>query len=169
MSGSTPTPDAITASRTSGAATSRTRPAALVLRLLLTATAVLGLAYDAYVHFDLAANYDPIRTSTLSQGDLFRVEAVAAVLAASAVLVRPRRYTVLFAFVVAAAGFAAVIAYRYVDIKGFGPFPSMYEPVWYSEKTRSAYAEGAAAVAATVLLGMLHFARHDVAPSRQAE
>lgn len=159
MSGSRPTPGSSTAPSTSRRHPSWTRPATLIVRVVLTAVAVLGLAYDAYVHFDLATGYDAIRTSTLSQGDLFRTEAVAAVVAAAAVLVRPRRYTVLFAFLVAAAGFAAVIVYRYVDIKGFGPVPPMYEPVWYPEKTRSAYAEGAAAVASAALLGLLHFGR----------
>jgi hypothetical protein len=127
-----------------------------VLRVLFTAVAVVGLAVDAYVHFDLAANYDAIKTSTLSQGDLFRVEAVAAVLAALVLLIRPRRYTALFAFLVAAGGLAAVLVYRYYNIKGFGPFPAMYEPVWYTEKTQSAYAEAAAALAGAALLAMPH-------------
>jgi hypothetical protein len=129
------------------------------LRLLLSAIAALGLAIDAYIHLDLASNYDAIRTSTLSQGDLFRIEGGAAVLAAVAVLLRPRRYTALFAFVVAAAGITAVLIYRYVDIKGFGPIPSMYEPVWYTEKTRSAYAEGAATLASAALLGMFQLSK----------
>jgi hypothetical protein len=128
----------------------------MVVRLILTALVTLGLAYDAYAHFDLASGYDPIRTSTLSQGDLFRVEAAAAVLAALALLIRPRRYTALFAFAVSAAGLAAVLLYRYVDIKGFGPVPAMYEPIWYAEKTRSAYAEGVATVASAALLVVLH-------------
>jgi hypothetical protein len=129
MAGSEQTPGPVTAPGTSRPRAPRTRPAPLIARLVLTAVALLGLAYDAYVHFDLAAGYDAISTTTLSQGDLFCAEGAAAVLAAAAVLVRPRRYTVLFALVVAAAGFAAVIVYRYVDIKGIGPLPSMYEPI----------------------------------------
>jgi hypothetical protein len=125
------------------------------LQVLLTAVVVVGLGYDAYVHFDLAASYDAVKTSTLSQGDLFRVEGAAAALAALLVLVRPRRYTVLFAFLVAAAGFAAVLVYRYIDIKGLGPVPSMYEPAWFPEKIHSAYAEGIAALAAAALLATL--------------
>ena len=121
---------------------------------MLTAVTVLGLAYDAYAHFDLAANYDAIKTNTLSQGDLFRLEGVAAALAALALLLRPRRYTALIAFAVAAAGLDAVLVYRYINIKGFGPFPAMYEPIWYPEKTRSAYAEGGAAVAAAALFAL---------------
>lgn len=130
--------------------------AALVVRLVLTALAVLGLAVDAYVHFDLASNYDAIKTSTLSQGDLFRVEGVVAVLAALAIIVRLRRYTALIAFLVAASALAVLLIYRYVNVTAFGPIPSMYEPVWFTEKTRSAYAEGLATVASAALLGVLH-------------
>lgn len=129
----------------------RQKPAPAIVRIALTAVTVLGLGYDAYAHFDLAANYDAIKTSSLSQGDLFRVEGVGASLAALAVLFRPRRYTALIAFAVAAAGLAAVLAYRYYNIKSFGPFPDMYEPVWYPKKTGSAYAEGGAAIAAAGL------------------
>ena len=39
-----------------------------------------------------------------------------AVIAAVALLVRPRRYTAAFAFLVAAAGTAAVVVYRYVAV-----------------------------------------------------
>ena len=129
------------------------------LRILLTAVVVVGLAYDAYVHADLAPTYDAIKSSTLSQGDLFRAEAAGAALAALAILVRPRRYSALFAFMVAAGGLAAVLAYRYIDIGAIGPLPSMYEPIWYAEKTRSAFAEGAAALAAAALLAVLHVER----------
>lgn len=129
---------------------------ALVVRLVLTAVAVVGLALDAYVHFDLASNYDAIKTTTLSQGDLFRAEGVLAVLAAVAVIVRPRRYTALLALLVAGSALAVLLIYRYVNVKAFGPIPSMYEPVWFTEKTVSAYAEGVASLAAAALLGVVH-------------
>lgn len=128
-------------------------------RFGLAVVAAAGLAIDAFVHFDLASTYDPIRTSALSQGDLFRAEAVAATVAAVAVLLRPRRYTALFAFLVAAGGTAAVLVYAYVDVGAFGPVPDMYDPTWYTEKTVSAWAEGVAAVAALALLVLLHRAR----------
>ena len=106
------------------------------LRWGLALIAAAGLAIDAYVHFHLASAYDGIKSSVLTQGDLFRVEGVAAVVAAVAVLVRPRRYTAAFAFVVAAGGTAAVLVYAYVNVGAFGPFPNMYDPIWYTEKTR---------------------------------
>ena len=113
--------------------------------------AVAGLAVDAYVHLHLASGYDSVRTSTLSQGDLFRAEGIAAIAVAVAVLVRPRRYTAVLAAVLGAGGVAAVLVYRYVNIKAFGPIPAMYEPLWYGDKTRSAYAEGVAAAAGAAL------------------
>lgn len=123
----------------------------LALRAGFAVVAAAGLAVDAYVHFDLAPTYDAIKTGTLSQGDLFRAEAVTAVIAGLAVLVRPRRYTAAIAFAVAASGLAAVLVYRYVNVGRLGPIPAMYEPVWYAEKTRSAWAEGLAALSSAAL------------------
>ena len=93
-----------------------------------------------------------VKTSTLSQGDLFRAESVVAILAALLLIVRPRRWSAAIAAVVAGSALAAVLVYRYVDIGQIGPIPSMYEANWYTEKTISAIAEAAAFVAAVVLL-----------------
>jgi hypothetical protein len=131
----------------------RSRPA---LRWSLIVIAAAGLAIDAYVHFHLASGYSGVKSSTLSQADLFRGEATVAAIAAAAVLFHPRRYTAALAFVVAAAGTGAVLTYRYVDVGALGPFPNMYEPLWYGEKTLSAVAEGIAALAALALFGVLH-------------
>ena len=65
----------------------------IAVRTVLTLIVAAGLAIDAYVHLDLASTYDVVKTSTLSQGDLFRVEAALAIVAGVALLVRPRRYT----------------------------------------------------------------------------
>ena len=128
----------------------------LVFRTALTVIVVAGLAVDAFVHFDLASGYQGVKSSTLSQADLFRAEGTVALLAAVALVARPRRYTAAFAFLVSAGGTAAVLLYEYVDVGAFGPFPNMYEPIWYPEKTRSAWAEGIAALAALVLLVAMH-------------
>jgi hypothetical protein len=120
--------------------------------MILIAVAVVGLGIDAYVHLDLASAFDHVRTSTLSQADLFRAEAVAAILAAVALLVRPRRYTAGFAFLVAASGTIAVVLYRYVDVGAIGPIPNMYDPYWApTGKWLSVVAEAAAAVASATL------------------
>jgi hypothetical protein len=126
------------------------------LRAALTIIVLAGLAVDVYVHFDLASSYVGVRSSVLSQADLFRAEAAVAVFAGVALLVRPRRYTAAFAFLVTAGGTAAVLVYRYVDVGAFGPFPNMYENIWYTEKTQSAWAEGIAALAAAALFVVLH-------------
>ena len=123
--------------------------APLVWALVLVA--VVGLGYDAYVHVHLASAYDPIKND-VSQGDLFRVEGAAAVVAALAVLVSDSRWSWLLAGAVGLGGAAAVVLYRYVEIGPIGPLPGMYEPVWYTEKTLSALGEAAVGVAAGVRL-----------------
>jgi hypothetical protein len=127
------------------------RPFGSWLLRLLTAAA---LAVDAYVHADLATRYDPNRVGAeISQGDLFRVHAAAAALAALAVMLSARRLVWAFAALVAAAGLLAVLLYRYADPGAIGSLPDMREPAWYPEKTLTTIAEAAATVAA--LLGWL--------------
>ena len=135
----------------------------IAVRTVLTLVVAAGLAIDAYVHLDLASTYDVVNTSTLSQGDLFRVEAALAIVAGVALLVRPRRYTAWFAFLVSAGGVAAVLVYRWVDVGKLGPLPNMYEPYWYGEKTLSLVAEAIAAAAAAVLLVLMYMRARAVA------
>lgn len=124
------------------------------LRLLLALVTAAGLAVDAYVHADFASSYDRVGAGGLTEGELFRAEAAVSALAALLVLVFvARRFAWTIAFVVAAAGVAAVIVYVYVDVGAFGPVPDMYEPAWYPEKTASAIGEGIAA--GTALIGLL--------------
>jgi hypothetical protein len=114
-----------------------------------------GLGVDAYVHWHLAPNFDSLTGAAsphISQGQLFRLEAVLAVIAMVAVLTSRRRLVLWFAFLVAAGGLAALLLYGYVDVGELGPLPDMYDPTWYPEKTISAIAEGLAAVAALCLL-----------------
>ena len=115
--------------------------------LVLTVVAVLGLAYDAKAHLHLAPVYDAVGTS-ITQGGLFRVEAAAAIVAAVAVLLLDDRRVWLAVGLVGLGGVAAVVLYRYVNVPAIGPIPSMYEPIWFGEKTTSAYAEGLVVVAA---------------------
>ena len=61
---------------------------------------------------------------------------------------RTRTFAWAATFLVAASALGAVLLYRYVDVGSLGPLPNMYEPTWYFRKTLSAYAEGAAVVAA---------------------
>ena len=116
---------------------------AWVLRVLT----VVALGVDAFVHLHLAPSYDSLK-ATVSQGQLFRVEAAAAILVGLALLFVANRLTWLAALMVLAGGVAAVLVYQYVDVGAFGPVPDMYDPIWSAEKAVSAVAEGAGALTA---------------------
>lgn len=124
------------------------------VRWALVVAAVLGLAIDAYTHLHLADLYDPIRTSMISQGTLFRIESALAILAAIALLVRANRWTALLAVAVSAGGLGALLLYRYVNVGTIGPLPNMYEPVWYTDKQWSAAGEALATVAGLALIAL---------------
>jgi hypothetical protein len=112
-----------------------------------------ALAIDAYVHADLADLYERNRSSGLSQGDLFRIEAAGSALAALLILLVGRRLVWALAFVVAASALGGVMIYANYDLGALGPIPDMYEPSWYGEKTLAAVAEAVAT--ATAALGFL--------------
>jgi hypothetical protein len=118
-------------------------PPSVTTRLLGVATAI-ALGIDAYVHARDASFYDAVRTSVISQGNLFRLEAAVAAVIAVALLIRPSRFWWAAALLVAASAFGAVMLYRYVDVGTLGPLPNMYEPTWaLPGKLASAWAEGA--------------------------
>lgn len=123
----------------------------VVLRLVVLA----GLIIDAAVHFHLAHFYDGNKGS-ISQGDLFRIEGAVAIAAAVLIVLIRGRVVALVAFMVLAGGAFAVLLYRYRDIGELGPLPNMYEPLWYDDKTLSAWAESLGAVAAVVLAVVIH-------------
>jgi hypothetical protein len=102
------------------------------------------------VHLDLASGYQLGAPGGIGEGNLFRIEAAVAILVGLYVLIRGSRPAYAAAVVVAGSAFIAVLLYRYVDIPAIGPLPSMYEPVWFFEKTLSAAAEGLGAVLAAV-------------------
>ncbi|GLZ43662.1 hypothetical protein [Actinokineospora sp. NBRC 105648] len=121
------------------------------MSLPLRAVAAAGLAVNAFLHLRVAGDYDG-NVATISQGTVFRVEAVIAVLAALAVLATAHRAAAAFALLVSIGSLAAVLLYHYVDLGALGPLPNMYEPTWYTEKTLSAIAEAIAALAAGTAL-----------------
>ena len=111
-----------------------------------------ALGTDAIVHWQNAPAYDAVR-GTVSQGQLFRVEAALAVVVGLLVLVRPRPSSWVAALAVATSALAAVLLYRYVDVGALGPLSDMYENTWQVPgKLLSAYAEGAAVVLAGLAL-----------------
>lgn len=120
------------------------------MNMAMRALTALALFIDAGVHIFLAPGYQASSPGGIGQGNLFLLESAVAVLAALWVLVRGSRASFALALVVALSAFVAVVLYRYVDIPAFGPFPAMYEPVWFFEKSLSAVAEGAGALLAGV-------------------
>jgi hypothetical protein len=117
---------------------------ALVLRVLVAA----ALAVDAVVHLQLASNYQLAAPAGIGQGNLFRIQAAIAIAVGLYVLVAGNRTAYAAAFLVTASALAAVLVYRYIDVPAMGPIPSMYEPLWFFQKSLSAIAEGAGAVLA---------------------
>lgn len=123
--------------------------------LVLQVVAAAGLAYDARIHLKLASTYDAIRTSTVSQGDLFRIEGALAIAAAVLVILLRRPVTAILAALVAGGGLVPLLVYRYYDVGSLGPLPPMYEPIWYPDKSHTAIAQAVATVAAILLLVVL--------------
>jgi hypothetical protein len=126
------------------------RASDIVLRALVAA----ALAVDAFVHLTLAANYQLAAPGGIGAGNVFRIEAVVAILAALYVLIRGSRLSFAAAFVVAFSALVAVILYRYVDVPPIGPIPAMYEPIWFFQKTMSAVSEAIGALLAGVGFAM---------------
>ena len=127
----------------------RRRAAGLVLRVLAAA----ALAVDAVVHARLAPGYQAAAPEGIGEGNLFLAEATAAALAGLYVLIRGSRPAWLLALVTAGGGLAVLLLYRYIDLPAVGPFPAMYEPLWFPEKILTALAQAAALLlAATALI-----------------
>lgn len=126
------------------------------MMMLVRVVAAAGLAVDAYVHLHLAGDYDGNRGALLGQGELFRVEAAVAGLAALTVLLIRRPAPDALVGLVALSAAAAAVVYRYVDVGAIAGLPDMYEPAWFPEKTLSAAAETLAALAVLVLLAAFH-------------
>jgi hypothetical protein len=120
--------------------------------LLSRLVAVVALLVVAVVHLRLAPGYSLIGEQ-VTQGDLFRTQAVVAVLVALALLLRPRRPVWFAAAAVALASLVAVVLTTYVAVPALGPLPRIFEPIWYGEKVLAAVA--AAAGLAAGLLGLL--------------
>lgn len=122
------------------------------LSTLLRLICAGSLIIDARIHLKLAPAYDAIKSSVLSQGELFRIEAGLAIVAALLILVVHKSAVALIAAAVAGGGLVALLVYRYFDVGALGPLPPMYEPVWYSDKTTTCIAQAIASVAALGLL-----------------
>ena len=119
-----------------------------VLHLVLRAAIAVTLVVDTVVHLHLAPGYQQSAPSGIGAGNLFCIEAAAALMVAVWVVWRGSRAALLAAFAVGVSACVTVVLYRYVDVPALGPIPAMYEPVWFTEKSLSAVAEAVAAVGA---------------------
>jgi hypothetical protein len=151
----------MTSPRTTPMATTRRSPLNLALSLLVAS----GLIVDAVVHLRLAPGYQLADPTGTGQGNLFRIEAVVALVAAAYVLLRGSRLAFLTAALVGLSAFVAVVITRYLEIPAIGPIPSMYEPIWFLQKTLSAVAE--AAVAVLGLIGAIVVTRRQLQSGRR--
>ena len=120
--------------------------AVVVERVLSVVTAVL-LGVDAYVHLHDASQYDSFRSSVMSEGTLFRIQGIVAIVVAIALLIRPHVVTWILSLLVSASAAVAVVLYTYVNVGALGPLPNLYENTWSPPgKVGSAVAETAAAL-----------------------
>lgn len=136
-----------------------------VLRIVLYALAGAGLLVNAVIHLQLAATFDAIAGSLLSQGDLFRVQAAAGILITAALVIARRAWVAAVAVVIAVGGLGMLVLSTIVplDLTALG-LPAIFEPVWYPDKVIAALAQGLAALAAAALAVIEH--RRRAAASR---
>jgi hypothetical protein len=126
----------------------RGNAAELVLRVLAAA----ALAVDAVVHARLAPGYQSAAPEGLGEGNLFLAEAAAAAAAGLYVLIRGSRPAWILALLTAGGGLAVLLLYRYIDVPAVGPFPAMYEPIWFFDKTLTALAQALAVILSAAAL-----------------
>lgn len=118
---------------------------AIVLRVLGAA----ALAVSGWLHYDLATG-PLVSDGQVTLAGLFIAQAVVAGLVALWVLVRGDRLCWVAVLLVGVASLVALVLSVYVKIPSIGPFPALYEPLWYAEKVVAAVSAGAAAIVALV-------------------
>jgi len=124
-----------------------------VLRIALYALTGAGLIVNAVIHLQLAATFDAVTGSLLSQGDLFRIQAAAGILITVGLVIARRAWVAAIAAVIAIGGLGMLVLTTLVplDLTALG-LPAIFEPVWYSDKVIAALAQGIAALAAAALV-----------------
>lgn len=125
------------------------RRTGLVLRVL----GALALGYSAYLHAAIAIDRPPLfADGQVTLSGLFVAQAVAATLVSLWVLVQGSRLAWLAFGAVALSSLGALVMSVVVRIPSIGPFPVLYEPVWYTEKYLAAAAAAVASLVALVAL-----------------
>jgi hypothetical protein len=129
--------------------TSRARTTAATRVLAVVTAALLGV--DAYVHLNDASKYESFKSSVMSEGTLFRIQGVVAIVVGLAVLIWPRILTWVLSILVSGSAAVAVVLYTYVNVGAIWPLPNLYENSWSPPgKVVSAVAEAAATLVAIV-------------------
>ncbi len=124
------------------------RRTGIVLRVL----GVVALGVSAFVHIDIASSRPLVADGQITLMGLFMAQGVVAAIVALWVLVRGDTLAWLAVGAFGLASLAALVLSVYVEIPSIGPFPTIYEPVWYTDKYVAAAAAGAAAIIALVAL-----------------
>ncbi|MFC0680856.1 hypothetical protein ACFFGH_23750 [Lysobacter korlensis] len=118
----------------------------------------VALLLNAWIHVRLAGPFDANPGALLSQGALFRIQAVVNLVIAILIVVRPRAWAALLAFAVAAGGAAILTLTSVVPVDGsMLGLPYLFEPAWYPAKQTSLVLQLLAAVLAAGK--MLHAVR----------
>ncbi len=121
--------------------------------LLLRVIGALALGYSAYLHFRIASDRPPLfADDKVTLSGLFVAQAVAATVVSLWVLLHGIRLAWLAFAAVALGSLAALLLSVYVEIPAFGPLPTIYEPLWYTDKVLAAIAAGVASLVALVAL-----------------
>ncbi len=112
----------------------------------------IALLINAWVHFRLAEPFDAITGTLVSQGDLFRIQAVVNVLVAILVLVLARWWTGAIAALVAGGGLALILITVAVplDLSAIG-LPVIFEPSWYTDKVLAAVTQAIALIGGAII------------------
>lgn len=120
-----------------------------------TATGLLAVALlvNAAIHLRLAAPFDAVAGTIVTQGDLFRIQAVSNIVAIAVVVIARRRWADALALVIAAGGAALIVVTALVplDLTAIG-LPLLFEPAYYPDKTYALVAQLVAVAAATALI-----------------
>lgn len=124
-----------------------------ITRWILSGLLAAALLVNAVIHIRLAAPFDALTGTVVSQGDLFRLQAVVNLVAIGLVLAARRRWADALALVIAAGGAALIIVTVLVplDLTALG-LPLLFEPAWYQDKVTALVAQLLAALAAAALL-----------------
>lgn len=119
---------------------------------VLRALGAVALGYSAYLHARLAWDRPLVTDGQLTLSGLFVAQAVVATAVVVWVLVRGDRMAWAAYGLVALASLAALLLSVVVRIPSVGPFPVIYEPVWYPDKVLAAVSAAVAVVVAAVAL-----------------